>query len=42
MKKVAIAVGQFIHRKGFDVLLKAWAECDKDYELFFAVRSLSS
>lgn len=34
MKKVAIAVGQFIHRKGFDVLLKAWAECDKDYELY--------
>lgn len=34
MKKVAIAVGQFIHRKGFDVLLNAWARCNKEYELY--------
>lgn len=34
MKKIAISVGQFIHRKGFDVLLRAWAECDKEYELY--------
>ena len=33
MKKIAITVGQFIHRKGFDVLLNAWAKCDKEYEL---------
>lgn len=31
MKKIAITVGQFIHRKGFDVLLNAWAKCDKEY-----------
>lgn len=34
MKKIAITVGQFIHRKGFDVLLNAWAKCDKEYELY--------
>lgn len=34
MKKITIAVGQFIHRKGFDVLLRAWARCDKEYELY--------
>ena len=34
MKKIAITVGQFIHRKGFDVQLNAWAKCDKEYELY--------
>ena len=34
MKKIAITVGQFIHRKGFDLLLQAWAKCDKTYELY--------
>ena len=34
MKKIAITVGQFIHRKGFDVLLNAWSKCDKEYELY--------
>ena len=34
MKKIAITVGQFIHRKGFDVLLNAWARCNKEYELY--------
>lgn len=31
---IAIAVGQFIRRKGFDVLLKSWAKCNKKYELY--------
>lgn len=34
MKKIVITVGQFIHRKGFDVLLNAWAKCNKEYELY--------
>lgn len=34
MKKIAITVGQFIYRKGFDILLNAWALCDKEYELY--------
>lgn len=34
MKKIVIAVGQFIHRKGVDVLLKAWAQCSEEYELY--------
>lgn len=34
MKKIAISVGQFIPRKGFDVLLEAWKNCDKDYDLY--------
>ena len=34
MKKIAITVGQFIRRKGFDVLLNAWVKCDKEYELY--------
>lgn len=32
--KVVLAVGQFIHRKGFDVLLEAWKDCPKDAELY--------
>lgn len=34
MKKNAITVGQFIHRKGFGVLLNAGAKCNKEYELY--------
>lgn len=34
MKKIAITVGQFIHRKGADVLLNAGAKCNKEYELY--------
>jgi glycosyltransferase involved in cell wall biosynthesis len=34
MRKVAITVGQFIYRKGFDVLLRAWAKVDSEYELY--------
>ena len=34
-KKMVLAIGQFIHRKGFDVLLKAWdKELDENYSLF--------
>lgn len=32
-EKLAIAVGQFIHRKGFDVLIRAWSKVDLDYKL---------
>lgn len=31
--KVALAVGQFVHRKGFDVLIDAWASVSPDYRL---------
>ncbi len=31
--KVVVSVGQFIHRKGFDVLLKAFSNCPKTYSL---------
>lgn len=31
--KVALAVGQFVPRKGFDVLLDAWASVSGDYRL---------
>lgn len=34
MKKIVVSVGQFIYRKGFDVLLNAWAKCSKNYELY--------
>lgn len=34
MKKVVISVGQFIPRKGFDVLLNAWKNCNKEYDLY--------
>ena len=34
MRKIVITVGQFIHRKGFDVLINAWAKCDKEYALY--------
>ena len=33
LKKTAISVGQFIHRKGFDFLIKAWKEVNSDYNL---------
>lgn len=33
-KKVVLTIGQFIHRKGFDVLLEAWTqELDENYTL---------
>lgn len=31
--KLAISVGQFIHRKGYDVLIKAWKDVNPDYQL---------
>lgn len=31
--KLAISVGQFIHRKGFDVLIKAWKDVNPDHHL---------
>ncbi|HEM3655057.1 TPA: glycosyltransferase family 4 protein [Streptococcus suis] len=34
-KKVILAVGQFIHRKGFDVLLKACRELDNEIAIIF-------
>src|SRR5690606_38614608 len=33
--KVVVAVGQFIHRKGFDVLIKAWSKVLQDASLYF-------
>ena len=32
-KKTIISVGQFIRRKGFDILLDAWGDLDKGYQL---------
>lgn len=32
--KMVISVGQFIYRKGFDVLLKAWKDCPTDAVLY--------
>lgn len=32
-KKTVLSIGQFIERKGFDVLLEAWKELDKKYQL---------
>lgn len=32
-KKTVLSIGQFIPRKGFDVLLEAWKELDKDFQL---------
>ncbi len=32
--KVVLAVGQFIYRKGFDLLLKAWRKISEDTHLF--------
>lgn len=34
MNHMVVAVGQFIYRKGFDVLLKAWKNCPADDELY--------
>lgn len=34
MPKIVISVGQFIHRKGFDVLLRAWKNCSSDAMLY--------
>lgn len=33
-KKIVISVGQFIHRKGYDVLLKACADLNKDIGVY--------
>lgn len=33
-QKIVIAVGQFIHRKGFDVLIKAATHLDKDFGIY--------
>ena len=32
--KVGVSVGQFIPRKGFDILLRAWKNCSKDETLY--------
>jgi len=32
-KKTVISIGQFIHRKGFDILLEAWSNLDEEYQL---------
>lgn len=32
-KLTAITVGQFIHRKGFDILIRSWAKVNKEYNL---------
>ncbi len=32
-KKTAISIGQFIPRKGYDVLISAWKDIDPNYEL---------
>ncbi len=32
-KKMVLSVGQFIYRKGYDLLLEAWRVCDKKYQL---------
>ncbi|MGN8697534.1 glycosyltransferase family 4 protein [Bacillota bacterium HCP3S3_F1_1] len=34
MKKVVLAVGQFVPRKGYDILLQAWKQCDQNNELW--------
>lgn len=31
--KMVLSVGQFIYRKGFDILLNAWRELDNEYQL---------
>lgn len=30
---MALSIGQFIHRKGFDILLNAWEQLDSEYQL---------
>lgn len=32
-KKTVLSIGQFIPRKGFDILLNVWSELDNDYQL---------
>lgn len=32
-KKMVLSIGQFIERKGFDILLKGWTDLDKECEL---------
>lgn len=32
-KKIAVSVGQFIHRKGYDLLIEAWKKIDKEWTL---------
>jgi len=32
-KKTVISIGQFIYRKGYDVLLSSWLNVNKDYQL---------
>lgn len=32
-KKVVLSIGQFIERKGYDILLEAWKSVNKEYEL---------
>jgi glycosyltransferase involved in cell wall biosynthesis len=32
-RKMVLSIGQFIHRKGIDVLLNAWANLDENYQL---------
>ncbi|MHC0036443.1 glycosyltransferase family 4 protein [Pseudoneobacillus sp. C159] len=32
-KKIALAVGQFIYRKGFDILINSWENIDPSYQL---------
>ena len=32
--KIVISVGQFIYRKGFDILLNAWKRCPKEWGLY--------
>lgn len=32
-RKTIISIGQFIHRKGFDILLESWRDLDNKYQL---------
>ena len=32
-RKIVLTIGQFIERKGFDVLLEAWSDLDDEYQL---------
>lgn len=33
--KIILSVGQFIYRKGYDILLRTWADMDKNVGLYF-------